>query len=233
MVVTLILSFAVGVSAYFLVRGSAENFFVAGRSLSLPIVSITLAAQAIDSNALLGNVDLSYKYSFWDGVVLPLGLSLSLILNGIFLADKVHRENVLTLPDIFAKRYGKVVELLVSISTVVSFMMLLAGNLVGMGVILAYLWQIEESGAIWISSAIIWAYTVSGGLFSVAYTDIIQGGVGWLGVLVFAFWFIVNEHPAASPPSIGYPGLFHNEMFHVREIKCCVWLTTSYLCFLW
>jgi Na+/pantothenate symporter len=52
---------------YFLVNGSAENYFVAGHSLPLWVVAMTLGAQSIDSNALLGNVDLSYKYQFWDG----------------------------------------------------------------------------------------------------------------------------------------------------------------------
>jgi hypothetical protein len=52
---------------YFFVKGESENYFVAGRSLPLWVVSITLAAQSIDSNALLGNADLSYKYHFWDG----------------------------------------------------------------------------------------------------------------------------------------------------------------------
>ena len=52
---------------YYLVGGSAENFFVAGRSLPLFTVAITLGAQAIDSNSILGNVDNSYKFSFWDG----------------------------------------------------------------------------------------------------------------------------------------------------------------------
>jgi hypothetical protein len=52
---------------YFLVHGSAENYFVGGRSLPFPVLVMTLTAQSLDSNALLGNVDLSYKYSFWDG----------------------------------------------------------------------------------------------------------------------------------------------------------------------
>jgi Na+/proline symporter len=80
----------------------------------------------------LGNADLSYKYSFFDGAVLPIGLGLSLILNAIFLARFINQENVLTLPDVLAKRYGKIVEVVVSCITIVSFLMLLAGNLVGM-----------------------------------------------------------------------------------------------------
>ena len=68
--------------------------------------------------------------------------------------------------------------------------MLLAGNLVGMGVITAYLWGIDESGGIWLAAGIVWAYTVSGGLFSVAYTDVVQGLMGWSGVIVCAYWYV-------------------------------------------
>lgn len=141
-------SFLIGMATLFLVQGEAENFFVGGRSLPLWIVAMTLGAQSIDSNALLGNVDLSYKYHFWDGAVLPIGLGLSLINNGLFLAKHINNDQigVLTLPDVLSKRYGKVVEVLVSIGTIISFMMLLAGNLVGMGVILSYLWGISEEG---------------------------------------------------------------------------------------
>jgi Na+/proline symporter len=157
---------------FFLVKGEAENYFVAGKSLPLWIVAMTLGAQSVDSNALLGNVDLSYKYQFYDGAVIPIGLGCSLILNGIFLAAKINREeNVLTLPDVLARRYGKTEEVLISLATITSFLMLLAGNLVGMGVVTSYVWGISESAGIWLAAAIVWAYTVSGGLFSVAYVS--------------------------------------------------------------
>ena len=86
---------AIGIGAFYFVGGKAENFFVAGRSLPLFVITLTLASQSIDSNALLGNADLSYKYHFYDGAVLPIGLGLSLIINGIFLAHKVNEELVL------------------------------------------------------------------------------------------------------------------------------------------
>ena len=65
-----------------------------------------------------------------------MGLGFSLILNGIFFAKKINEEKVLTLPDVFGKKYGKVVEVIASLISIISFMMLLAGNLVGMGAIL-------------------------------------------------------------------------------------------------
>jgi hypothetical protein len=57
----------VGTLTLFLVKGSVDNFFVAGRSMPLTMVAFTIGAQSLDSNALLGNVDLSYRLSFWDG----------------------------------------------------------------------------------------------------------------------------------------------------------------------
>ena len=202
-------SFLIGVEALFYIEGKPINFFLAGRSLPLWMLVATMGSQSIDSNSLLGNVDLSYKYHFWDGAVLPLGLALSLVLNGIFLAHKINADRnggILTLPDILAKRYGRIVEVLVSIATVVSFMMLLAGNLRGMGVIVSYLWNISAASGIWISLAITWTYTISGGLYAVAYTDIFQALVAWTGCVAFTYYMIANESPNAPPPSIGFPG---------------------------
>jgi SSS family solute:Na+ symporter len=138
---------------------------------------------------------------------LPIGLGLSLLLNAAFLARHINNEEgILTLPDILAKRYGKLTEIIITCACIVSFMMLLAGNLVGMGNILSYVWDVSLDGGIWTASAIIWAYTASGGLFSVAYTDVAQGVMGWSGCIVCVFYLIANEEIRAPPPSIGMPG---------------------------
>lgn len=50
---------------------------------------------------------------------------------------------------------------------------------------------------------------VSGGLFSVAYTGIAQGLVGWTGAAALTFYLIVNADPKAPPPSIGFPGYIY------------------------
>jgi Na+/proline symporter len=201
----------IGLAAFYFVGGKAENFFVAGRSLPLYVVILTLASQSIDSNALLGNADLSYKYHFFDGAVLPIGLGISLILNGVFLAHHVNNEMVLTLPDIYGKRYGVATEIAVSICTCISFLCLLAGNLVGMSAIVGYLFGLTDAVAVFISGFICLAYVASGGLFSVAYTDVVQSAVGMLGCLAVAAWLIGNAAQEAPPPSIGFPTLTAND----------------------
>jgi hypothetical protein len=142
-------------------------------------------------------------------LAIPVGQGISLILNAIFLAGKINKETALTLPDIYAKRYGKTVEVMVSLTTITSFIMLLAGNMVGMGFIVAYCWGISQTAGIMLSAAIVWAYTVSGGLYSVAYTDVPQGVIGWSGCIIAAYWLIVNADESAPPPSIGFEGYIY------------------------
>lgn len=50
----------IGVVAVLKVSGKSVNYFVAGRSLPLPVVIATLASQSLDANAALGNLDLGY-----------------------------------------------------------------------------------------------------------------------------------------------------------------------------
>ena len=211
MALSILASFIIGASTIFLVKGEPENFFLAGKSLPLWVAAFTMSGQAIDSNAILGNVTNSFRFHFFDGFVLPAGLGLSLILNGILLAPQLNKEeNVLTLPDVLAKRYGKVPEVLCSICTIISFMMLLAGNLVGMGTVIGYVYGISTAAGIWTAGVIIlWAYTVSGGLFSTVYTDVVQGIVGWSGCAVLAYYLIATEEIRAPPPSIGFPGYIY------------------------
>ena len=203
--VTIAIFVIVGFATVFFIKDKSENFFVAGRSLPLWVVTLTLGSQSLDSNALLGNADLSYKFHFFDGAVLPIGLGLSLILNGIFLAGKINQDGALTLPDVFAKRYGKVVEVMASLCTITSFLCLLAGNLVGMGAVLSYLLSMSQTAAIWMSAGLVLLYTIAGGLFSVAYTDVLQAAVGWIGSVTLAFYMISTSEYSAPPPSIGYP----------------------------
>jgi len=203
--VTIAIFVVAGFATIFFIKDKSENFFVAGRSLPLWVVTLTLGSQSLDSNALLGNADLSYKYHFWDGACLPIGLGLSLILNGVFLAAKINKDGALTLPDVFGKRYGKLVEVMASLCTITSFLCLLAGNLVGMGTILSYILGMSQTAAIWMSAALVLLYTIAGGLFSVAYTDVLQAAVGWIGSLTVAFYLRENFDVLAPPPSRGFP----------------------------
>ena len=55
------------------------------------------------------------------------------------------------------------------------------------------------------SAALVLLYTIAGGLFSVAYTDILQAAIGWIGSMTLAFYMRSNVDEVAPPPSKGFP----------------------------
>ena len=195
-----------GLLALVRVGKKAENYFVAGRSLNLFVVTATLGSQCIDSGTALGTLDLGYLYHWWDGAAIPIGLGSSLFLNAIFFAGPLNKMKLMTLPDLMARKFGVATEILFSVLSIASFCCLLGGNLVGAGKIVSHLFfnQANEIPGIWICAFAVWLYTVTGGLFSVAYTDIGQALIGWTGMFVGAI-YIINTMPNSPPTSPAYP----------------------------
>ncbi|CAN0077118.1 unnamed protein product [Pylaiella littoralis] len=208
-IVSIIFCVCIGLATIFLIKGKVENFFVGGRDLPLFVIVLTLASQSIDSNATLGNADLAYKFHYWDGAVLPMGLGLSLVINGIFIARHINKARCLTLPDFYGKAFGPAVEVVVSLLTCISFICLLAGNLVGLGTIFGFLFGGELATSVFIAGIVTMIYTGAGGLMSVAYTDVLQASLGLLGLLTAAAWMLNNRSPDHPVPSIGFPGYLY------------------------
>lgn len=174
--ITLMLIFfsLVGLAMYFLVKGSGNRYIVAGRSLPFFLVGTTMLAQALDANATMGNAGQTYLGGFWTGFQFPLGLALCLVVTGLFYAKPLHRLKLITLPDFYFRRYGRLVEVLVGLLMSFSFIILVAGNLAGGAWILSIVFGWEYLTALIILSIILFAYTTSGGLYSVVASDIVQ-----------------------------------------------------------
>ncbi|MBE9108051.1 sodium:solute symporter family protein [Nodosilinea sp. LEGE 07298] len=196
----------IGVWASQQIKGDSVNFLVAGRGLALPLAAATLMAQSVDSNATLGNTDLSSAFGFWAGAALPIGLSLCLLLTGLFLAKPMNRMGLITIPDFYRVKYGRTVEVIAACIMTLSFSFLLAGNLVAGGYMFENFLGTSYVGGITLLAVLVFAYTVSGGLFAVAYTDFIQvmiALVGAWGLLLFVVAnFGITIDPGMGPGAI-------------------------------
>jgi hypothetical protein len=94
--------------------------------------------------------------------------------NGLTISGHINRMGLLTLPDLFRRKYGVLMEVIVSLIEVVSFTCLLAGNLVGTSLLLQFLFGLQLWMGVLISGVMMASYTIAGGLFSIAYVDIPQ-----------------------------------------------------------
>ena len=188
----LLLTLGIGVWASQQIKGDSVNFLVAGRGLVLPLAAATLMAQSVDSNATLGNTDLSAAFGFWAGASLPIGLALCLFLTGLFYAKPMNRMGLVTLPDFYRVRYNRLTEFVAAILMVLSFSFLLAGNLVAGGYLFQTFLGLSYSGGVTLIAALVFVYTVSGGLFAVAYTDAIQVAIALLGTILLIGFIGIN-----------------------------------------
>ena len=191
-IIFLLGTLGIGVWASKQIKGDSVNFLVAGRGLALPLAAATLMAQSVDSNATLGNTDLSSEFGFWAGAALPIGLSLCLLLTGLFLAKPMNRMGLITIPDFYRVKYGRTVELVAACIMSVSFSFLLAGNLVAGGYMFQNFLGLSYFGGITLLAVLVFAYTVSGGLFAVAYTDFIQVFIALLGSWGLLLYVLAN-----------------------------------------
>jgi len=147
------------------------------------MVGTMLAAQAVDGNSTLGNIALVFEFGFWAGAVIPMGLGICLFVTGIAYAKKLNKMSMFTLPDFYFRRYGNGAEGISGILMIVSFTILVAGNLAASGFILEVVFGIDYIWGISISALVVVIYTIAGGLFASAWTNLFQ-----VYLAIGAFW---------------------------------------------
>jgi high affinity choline transporter 7 len=165
------------------------SMMVAGRSMPLWIATFTMTATWLGGGYLTGTAESVYKSGLvWTQA--PWGYALSLIFAGIFFARKMRRYEFMTMLDPLEARYGKKMAAVLYIPAVLSELFWSAAVLVALGTTFGVILGLSFSVSIIFSAAIAIAYTVVGGLWAVAYTDVIQLLIMFVGlflVLPFAF----------------------------------------------
>ncbi len=184
---------AIGFWSYFRIKGQAVNYYKAGGSMPVWVISITLCAQAFDGNGSVGTTFLSHDLGFWAGASIPVGLALCLFLTGKFFAEPVHRMNLMTLPDFYNRRYSKPTEIAATVSMLASNVILIAGNLAGLAIILEILFGFEYWKMLVVMAGCILAYAITGGLYASITTSVFQVAIFVVGMLLSFFWLTADH----------------------------------------
>nr|WP_295084160.1 sodium:solute symporter family protein [uncultured Roseateles sp.] len=188
-IVYLLATIAIGLWAAKRVKNTAD-FAIAGRHLPLVMIVTTTFATWFGSETVLG-IPAKFVQSGLNGVVEdPFGAGTCLILVGIFFAAKLYRMTLLTISDYFRERYGRVVEVVCSLIIILSYLGWVAAQVTALGLV----FNLLSGGAISIpvgmviGTASILAYTLFGGMWSVAVTDFIQMIILVVGLSIIAIF---------------------------------------------
>ena len=202
-----VISVGIGLWAAMRVKNTAD-FAAAGHSLPLPIVTAMVFATWFGSEAVLGIPAEFIKEGLGGVVADPFGSALCLILVGLFFAKHLYNRRMLTIGDFFREKYGRTVEVLVTLCIVVSYLGWVAAQIKALGLV----FNVVSDGAISqdlgmiIGASSVLIYTLFGGMWSVAITDFVQMIVIVIGMLYISGemtaltggFTVVIEHAAAA-----------------------------------
>ena len=178
----------IGFWSFFKIKGRAINYYKAGAIMPAWVVGITLCAQAFDANGSMGSAAMSYEAGFWSGASIPIGLGICLFITGFFFARPIHRMNLMTLPDFYNRRYDKHTETAASISMLFSNIILIAGNLAGLGLLFSLIFNVSYLFMLISIAIIILMYATTGGFIASVSTSVFQVFVFIIGILLSFFW---------------------------------------------
>jgi len=185
----LLVTIAIGLVAAKRVKSSAD-FAIAGRHLPLAMIVTTTFATWFGSETVLG-IPAKFVNSGLNGVVEdPFGAGSCLILVGLFFAGKLYRMNLLTISDYYRERYGRSVEIICSLIIMVSYLGWVSAQVTALGLVFNLLsgGVISMPLGMTIGVVSVLAYTLFGGMWSVAITDFIQMIILVVGLATLAVY---------------------------------------------
>jgi SSS family solute:Na+ symporter len=152
-----------------------EDFLIAGRSLTAPVLVGTLLATGMGSGDIFSVSDLSYNHGF-SSLIGSSGGWLGIIII-FFIAGRVRRFGQFTVPDILEARYNKWARILATITTIIAYVTIVSYQFRGGGWVLNIITEgrIQEKHAMALVAIFVITYTLLAGMLSVAYLDILNG----------------------------------------------------------
>ncbi len=186
--VYLFITIGIGLWAARRVKNTGD-FAIAGRHLPMVMIITTTFATWFGSETVLG-IPAKFVQGGLNGIVEdPFGAGMCLILVGLFFAAKLYKMTLLTISDYYRERYGRGIEAVCSLIIILSYLGWVSAQVTALGMV----FNLLSGGAISvpvgmvIGTVSILAYTLFGGMWSVAVTDFIQMIILVVGLSIIAF----------------------------------------------
>ncbi len=164
------------------VRG-LEDFHLAGRGIKLILLAGTFCATVVGASATLGMAGLGFSKGL-PGAWWMLSGTVGLLLLAVFFAEKVRATGCYTLPELVGSFYGENARIVSSILIVISWVAVIAVQIVASGKVLDVVFGGSETIFMVACTAVFVFYTLHGGQSSVIRTDLVQFTIITAGIVV-------------------------------------------------
>ncbi len=180
---------AVGLSfsLYFLIAilsraGSTGEFYVAGKGVNPVVNGMATAADWMSAASFISMAGL-IAFTGFDASVYLMGWTGGFVLLALLLAPYLRRFGKFTVPEFIGERYySKTARTVAVVCLIVASVTYVIGQMKGVGVAFSRFLEVEYETGILIGMAIVFFYSVLGGMKGITYTQVAQ-----YCVLIFAY----------------------------------------------
>ncbi|XP_033844570.1 high-affinity choline transporter 1-like [Periophthalmus magnuspinnatus] len=191
-----------------------EMTVLGNRSISLVLGVFTMTASWVGGGYILATAEMAYNPSM--GLIYTFTMIMSyfmtFILCGLVFAKPLREGKCVTMLDHFKLKYGKALTAPLSLASMSLDLMCVCLTFICLGSTLSIVLDLSYELCIWVSAAVAVTYTVLGGLYSVAYTDVIQL------ILVFVSMWICVPFVLISPATLDISQTLLNNTLHAPWI---------------
>ncbi|XP_053312512.1 high affinity choline transporter 1-like [Spea bombifrons] len=168
-------------------QSQTEVAIVGGRNMNIFVGLFTTTATWVGGAYINGTAEIVYLPSrglAW--VHAPLGYAASFVIGGFFFVKPMRSKNYVTMMDPLQEKFGGTMGSILFIPPLLGDVFWFASILASLGATVRVILDVDGHLSIIISACTVILYTLLGGLYSVAYTDVIQ-----LLFMIVSLWICV------------------------------------------
>ncbi len=163
---------------------SEDDYLLAGRRLGGLLVTVSVFATWFGAESCIGTAGNAYAEGLGGIAADPFGYAVCVLVMGVFFAARFWKMGLVTVADLFSRRFGPGAETTTALLMIPTSLLWAAAQIRAFATIVSAASDLPLETAIIVSTLVVVLYTVSGGMFADAVTDLVQGGVLILGLLV-------------------------------------------------
>jgi len=171
------------------------DYSLAGKSLGYLVMIGTLVGAAIGAASTMGKAGKAYELGIIF-ITAGFGYIAGLIVFGL-LSGRLRQLGIWTIPEALYKRYGKGINLACGAAMFITVIALFGGQIIGIGLIFTAVGKslgLTYTTSIILAGVVMILYTVLGGLFAVAYTDLIQTVIMLVSIgVILPIFILAND----------------------------------------
>ncbi|GAB3793279.1 sodium:solute symporter family protein [Virgibacillus kimchii] len=179
-------------------HSSESDYWTAGKKINTFVGAFALFAALASSSSLMGAVGsgvslgIPFLFAYGFGAVAILPFTMFLV------SGQIRRSGVNTLPEFFKQRFGNSVQIVAVFIVVVGMTFYMVPQLTASGLIGSYVLGIDYTTAVIVLGIGFTLYAALGGMWAITYTDLIQGAVILVGMLVLSLIILTQHNGFAS-----------------------------------